>query len=72
MKNIFVQICFLAALFSCTSKPKDVYSDSYQLKNKNGVIVRVSSYGGRIMSLSVPDKNGKLISVVLGFDSVDQ
>ena len=43
----------------------------YVLKNKNGVEAAVTNYGGRIVSLFVPDKDGKLTDVVLGFESVD-
>lgn len=43
----------------------------YTLKNKNGVIATFTNYGGRIVSLLVPDKNGKLTDVVLGFESVE-
>jgi len=45
-------------------------TDLYTLKNKNGVEVVITNYGGRIVSLLVPDKNGKLTDVVEGFDSV--
>jgi aldose 1-epimerase len=43
----------------------------YTLKNKNGMVAAVTNYGGRIVSLLVPDKSGKLTDVVLGFESVD-
>jgi aldose 1-epimerase len=43
----------------------------YILKNKNGVEAAVTNYGGRIVSLLVPNKDGKLTDVVLGFESVD-
>jgi aldose 1-epimerase len=42
----------------------------YTLKNKNGVEMGVMNYGGIIVSLKVPDKNGKMEDVVLGFDSL--
>lgn len=42
----------------------------YQLTNKNGAIVQITNYGGRIMSIVVPDKNGKPTDVALGYDSV--
>ena len=42
--------------------------ETYTLTNKNGMTARVTNYGGRIMSLLVPDRNGKLQDVVLGFD----
>jgi aldose 1-epimerase len=43
----------------------------YVLKNKNGAEAAITNYGGRIVSLFVPDKNGKLTDVVLGFESVE-
>lgn len=32
--------------------------------------VCVTNFGGRIVSIMVPDKNGNLKDVVLGFDSI--
>jgi len=43
----------------------------YTLTNANGVVVKVTNFGGVITSINVPDKNGKLGDVVLGFDNVD-
>lgn len=43
----------------------------YILKNKHGMEAAITNYGGRVVSILVPDKNGKLTDVVLGFDSVD-
>jgi oligosaccharide reducing-end xylanase len=43
----------------------------YVLKNKNGLEACITNYGGRLVSLMVPDKNGKFIDVVLGFDKID-
>ncbi|HEY4323870.1 MAG TPA: aldose epimerase family protein [Mucilaginibacter sp.] len=43
----------------------------YILKNKNGVEAAVTNYGGHLVSLLVPDKTGKLIDVVIGFDDID-
>ncbi|MGN7990376.1 aldose epimerase family protein [Pedobacter sp. 22226] len=42
----------------------------YTLKNKKGASVSITNYGGRIVSLLVPDKNNKLTDVVLGYDSL--
>lgn len=42
----------------------------YTLRNKNGVEMQVMNYGGIIVSLKTPDKQGKLADVVLGFDSL--
>ena len=40
------------------------------LSNASGMEVCVTNYGGRIVSIMVPDKNGEFKDVVLGFDSV--
>jgi aldose 1-epimerase len=45
--------------------------DLYLLKNKNGMEVAITTYGGAVVSLKVPDRNGKLADVVLGYDSLD-
>jgi aldose 1-epimerase len=43
----------------------------YTLTNANGVEARVTNYGGIVLSLRVPDRDGELDDVVLGFDSLD-
>jgi aldose 1-epimerase len=42
----------------------------YTLTNKNGVEARITTYGGRVVSLKTPDRKGAMGDVVLGFDSV--
>ncbi len=42
----------------------------YVLKNAAGMEVCITNFGGRIVSIMVPDKAGKMQDVVLGFDSV--
>ena len=42
----------------------------YTLKNAHGMEGKVLDYGGIIVSLRVPDRNGRLDDVVLGFDSL--
>ncbi len=42
----------------------------YTLKNKSGMEVCITNFGGRIVSIMVPDKNGTMQDVVLGFDSI--
>ena len=44
----------------------------YTLKNQNGMEVCITNYGARIVSLVVPDKDGKPTDVVLGFDNIAQ
>ena len=43
----------------------------YTIKNKNGVSATITNYGGRVVSLFVPDKDGKTTDVVIGFESVE-
>jgi aldose 1-epimerase len=45
--------------------------DAYTLRNAHGVEVRAITYGGIITSLKVPDRQGALADVVLGFNSLD-
>lgn len=44
----------------------------YVLKNKNGAEACITNYGGRLVSVMVPDKNGKMTDVVLGYDNIGQ
>jgi aldose 1-epimerase len=44
--------------------------DLFTLTNPNGVTMEVTNYGGIITSLRVPDREGTLEDVVLGFDSL--
>ncbi|RXK86347.1 aldose epimerase family protein [Filimonas effusa] len=44
--------------------------DLYTLTNKNGVQVKISSYGGTVTSWTAADKAGKVSSIVVGFDSL--
>ena len=41
------------------------------LKNKNGVQASFTNYGAHLVGLLIPDKSGKLIDVVVGFNDID-
>jgi len=43
----------------------------YTLKNKKGSVAKIMTYGGIVQSLQVPDKDGKLVDVTLGYDKLD-
>ena len=45
--------------------------DLYTLTNASGVEARIMTYGGIVVSLKVPDRNGKLGDVVLGYDNLE-
>ena len=44
----------------------------FTLTNKNGMTAKITNYGGKIVQLLVPDKNGRLSDVVLGYETIDQ
>ena len=46
-------------------------TDLYVIKNHNGMEAAITNYGGRLVSLIVPDKNGKMTDVVVGFNNVE-
>jgi aldose 1-epimerase len=51
--------------------PEGEAVDLYVLTNKRGMEVTITTYGGAVVSIKVPDRNGKLGDVVLGYDSLD-
>jgi len=52
------------------SDNKDVFL--YTLTNSNGIIVKITNYGGIITSIKMKDKMGKFGDIVLGYDSLKQ
>lgn len=42
----------------------------YTLTNPSGMIVKILNYGGTVTDIMVPDKDGKMGNVVLGYDSL--
>lgn len=42
----------------------------YTLKNKSGARVQIINYGARVVSLTMPDRNGNFSDVVTGYDSL--
>jgi len=71
-------ICSTLSVFSQTVKCEDFGKTKknqqvkiYTLKNKNGVEARLMDYGATLVSLKLPDRNGKFEDVVLGFDSIE-
>jgi len=45
-------------------------TELYTLTNANGLIVKITNYGGIVTSILAPDSEGKLEDIVLGFDSL--
>ncbi|PWC36130.1 aldose epimerase family protein [Azospirillum sp. TSO35-2] len=48
-------------------KPVDLFT----LRNRKGMVVRITNYGSKIEQILVPDRNGVLGDVVQGYDSID-
>ncbi len=56
--------------FGKTADGKDV--DLYTLTNANGLKTEIMTYGGIVRTLEVPDRDGNLGDIVLGYDSLDK
>ena len=44
---------------------------SWLLETENGICAEVIEYGATLRMLKVPDRNGKLVDVVLGYDDLE-
>jgi aldose 1-epimerase len=55
-------------LYGTTAGGKTV--EEYTLTNAHGVEVRIITYGGIITSIRVPDRDGEVVNVVLGFTNL--
>ncbi len=84
-KALFMGVCLFAAactqqqdsLTRSGLNPQDFQTEVngkqtqlYTLTNANGMEVCITNFGGRIVSVMVPDKTGEMKDVVLGFDSI--
>lgn len=81
-KTVLVHL-FLLVIFASAARTQDVRKqafgktadgkpvDLFTLTNSKGMEVRAMTYGGIIVSIRVPDKNGKMADVVLGHDDLD-
>lgn len=56
-------------LVDFTSEGSDV--SLYELTNKNGMQLKVTNFGATITALKMPLKNGEIVDVVLGFDTLE-
>lgn len=74
-QNKFAVLLFIVLLSSCSGNKEtkmDNRMELYTLTNSNGMKATITNFGGKVVSLMVPDKNGKLADVVLGYDSIAQ
>lgn len=81
---IIIAVAFVA--FACTEKttqpsitssefgimPNGQKSLIYTLVNQQGLKAKITNYGAKLVSLEVPDKNGQLADVILGYETLDQ
>lgn len=51
--------------------PDGTHIDLYVLTNRNGMSASITNFGATLVSLKVPDRNGKSADVVLGYDSLE-
>lgn len=65
MKN---KLSIIQQPFGETQKGQKV--DLYELKNNNGMIVEIITYGGIITSIKVPNREGVIEDVVLGYTTL--
>ena len=87
MKRIMMAVAAMSMLLSCSNKccQKDITlfeSDAfaaevdgkvtslYTLKAGN-LVMQVTNFGGRVVSLWVPDRDGKYEDIVLGYNNID-
>ena len=84
MKNFITIVASMALLVSCSQQglksgldPQNFVNEYngkpvalYTLSNPSGMEVSITNFGGRIVSIIVPDRNGDFKDVVLGFDKV--
>lgn len=55
--------------FGTTKDGQEVIA--YTISNANGIEAKLINYGANLVSLMVPDKNGNVEDVVLGFDTLE-
>jgi aldose 1-epimerase len=87
MKRIFGLLVVAGMMASCAAPKKEFtpsYSKAdfekevngkkttlFTLKNADGIMVTLTNYGAKIVSIFAPDKNGNIEDVVLGYKSID-
>ena len=82
MKKSFILLIALAFLFQgCGTKNSEKKQENmnktdqlkeFTLTNQHGAEVKITNFGGKVMRLQVPDKNGKLGDVVLGYEKPEE
>ena len=70
-KSLLAIVC--VALAGCASVKTSDFSSikEYTLENKVGMVVKITNYGATITSIVVPDRDGKMADVALGYENVE-
>ncbi len=87
MKNTLLLLLIAITMFSCTENIKTptllnekAFSTQfegkkislYTLESKNGLIIQVTNFGSRVVSIWAQDKNGKYDDVAVGYENIDK
>jgi aldose 1-epimerase len=86
MKNLFYLSLSVLCLVGCSSGNTFTLLDKsafetvidggktslYTLNSGNGVTVQVTNFGGRVISIWTPDKNGKYEDISIGYENIDR
>jgi aldose 1-epimerase len=72
---VYVGGCMEAGKMSIKTEPfgqtpDEQAVDLVTMTNPNGIEARIMTFGGIIVSIKTPDRNGKLADIVLGFDDL--
>jgi aldose 1-epimerase len=75
--GVLVILGLVGMLLSCSKNTDNLVNEEaeikvFTLKNKNGIQLKVTNFGARVMEFWVPDANGNLTDIVLGFDTVEE
>jgi aldose 1-epimerase len=49
---------------------KDLKTDLFTIKNNNGIVMQVTNYGAKIVTLFIPDKEGNFKDIVFGYENI--
>ena len=85
--KIYMTIVLASVLLSCGKAPKSQLPlidaaafggefngkrvELFTLRNANGVVTQITNYGGRVVNLFVPDRDGNFEDIVLGYSDLN-
>jgi len=88
MKQLVIALLSIIVIISCSKKKDEINLSMdpdafniehngkqiqlFTLKNSKGMIVQITNYGGKIVSIIVPDKKGQFADICLGYESAEE